>query len=54
LYDELVVGGLIESKKIEDVKPGLSLLEKTAKSKKTKCKNHIDAYMTEKRRIPYY
>ena len=54
LYDELVNEGLIETKKIEDVKPGLSLLEKTAKSKKTKCKNHLDAHLAENRRVPYY
>ncbi len=54
LYEELIKEGLIESKKLEDVKPGLPLLERVAKSKKTKCKNHINARLTKKQRVPYY
>ena len=54
LYEELVKNDLVESKKINEVKPGLPLLERVAKSKKTKCKNHIDVQLAEKRRVPYY
>ena len=54
LYEELLENGLIESKKIKDVKPGLPLLERVAKSKKTKCKNHVNAHLAEQRRVPYY
>jgi coenzyme F420 hydrogenase subunit beta len=54
LYEELIKEGLIESKKLEDVKPGLPLLERVAKSKKTKCNKHLEAHLAEKRRVPYY
>jgi coenzyme F420 hydrogenase subunit beta len=42
LYSALIENDLIESKKIEDVKPGLPLLEKIAKSKRNKCTKHIN------------
>jgi len=54
LYNELIKNNLIESKAIEDVKPGLSLLEKVAISKKTKSKKHINLKLEENKRFPNY
>jgi len=54
LYSALIENDLIESKKIKDVKPGLPLLEKIAKSKRNKCTKHIDKKKNEKIRYPRY
>jgi coenzyme F420 hydrogenase subunit beta len=54
LYNSLVENDLIESKPIEQVKPGLPLLQKIAGSKKNKCNKHIDAKIKENKRVPYY
>ncbi|MFX1309703.1 MAG: Coenzyme F420 hydrogenase/dehydrogenase, beta subunit C-terminal domain [Promethearchaeota archaeon] len=54
LFDELIKNKLIESKPIEDVKPGLPLLEKVANSKKTKSKKHINSKLEENKRVPNY
>ncbi|MFX1502193.1 MAG: Coenzyme F420 hydrogenase/dehydrogenase, beta subunit C-terminal domain [Promethearchaeota archaeon] len=54
LYNDLIKSGLIESKPIKDVKPGLSLLQKIAGSKKNKSKNHINSKMEENERVPNY
>ncbi|MFX1379638.1 MAG: Coenzyme F420 hydrogenase/dehydrogenase, beta subunit C-terminal domain [Promethearchaeota archaeon] len=54
LYNELIKNKLIESKPIADVKPGLSLLEKIANSKKTKSKKHITLKLEENKRVPHY
>lgn len=54
LYNELIKNKLIESKPIEDVKPGLVLLERIAGSKKSKSKKHINSKLEEKKRVPIY
>ncbi|MFX0003426.1 MAG: Coenzyme F420 hydrogenase/dehydrogenase, beta subunit C-terminal domain [Promethearchaeota archaeon] len=54
LYNELINSKLIESKPIADVKPGLPMLEKIAKSKKTKSKKHINQKLEEFKRVPNY
>ena len=54
LYQGLIKNDLIESKKIKDVKPGLPLLEKVAKSKRNKCTKHIDKKKNDKIRYPQY
>jgi coenzyme F420 hydrogenase subunit beta len=54
LYEELLKKNLIESKKIEEVKPGLELLQKIANSKKNKCKKHIELALSENKRVPNY
>jgi len=54
LYDELVSNKLIESKPIEDVKPGLPLLQRIAGSKKNNSKKHINAKLEEDKRVPNY
>ena len=54
LYDELVSSNLIESKPIEDVKPGLPLLQRIAGSKKTNSKKHINSKLEENKRVPNY
>ncbi|MFX1419481.1 MAG: Coenzyme F420 hydrogenase/dehydrogenase, beta subunit C-terminal domain [Promethearchaeota archaeon] len=54
LYNKLLNSGLIESKPIADVKPGLSLLQKIAGSKNTKSKKHINLKMEENKRVPNY
>ncbi len=54
LYDSLIANSLIESKPIEDVKPGLSLLQKVAGSKKNNCKKHVTSRLNESLRIPNY
>ncbi len=54
LYNELINSDLIESKPIEQVKPGLPMLQKIAGSKKTKSKKHINLKLEEKKRVPNY
>ncbi len=54
LYDSLIANSLIESKPIEDVKPGLSLLQKIAGSKKNNCKKHVTSRLNESLRTPNY
>jgi len=54
LYEELINNDLIESKPITEVKPGLSLLQKIAGSKKSKSKKHINAKKEENARVPNY
>jgi coenzyme F420 hydrogenase subunit beta len=54
LYDKLIKNDLIESKPIEDVKPGLPLLQKIAGSKKSKSKKHIKSKIEENKRVPIY
>ena len=44
----------IESKPIEDVKPGLPLLQRIAGSKKNNSKKHIKAKAEENKRVPNY
>jgi len=54
LYDKLIENELIESKALVDVKPGLPLLERIAKSKRNKCTKHIDKKKDENVRFPRY
>ena len=54
LYEELISNNLIESKPIEEVKPGLSLLQRIAGSKKNNSKKHINSRLEEKKRVPNY
>lgn len=53
-YNELITDKLIESKPIEEVKPGLPLLLRIADSKKSTSKKHINSEMEENKRVPYY
>ncbi|MFX0000498.1 MAG: Coenzyme F420 hydrogenase/dehydrogenase, beta subunit C-terminal domain [Candidatus Hermodarchaeota archaeon] len=54
LYNELIEDNLIESKPIAEVKPGLSLLQKVAGSKKSTSKKHINSKKEESMRVPNY
>ena len=54
LYEELISSNLIESKPIEDVKPGLPLLQRIAGSKKNNSKKHINSKLEENKRVPNY
>ena len=54
LYEELIANDLIESKNIEDVKPGLPLLQRIAGIKKNTCNKHITAKSKKTERIPNY
>ncbi len=54
LYNDLITNDLIESKPIQDVKPGLPLLIRVANSKRTKCEKHIAAKNEENKRAPSY
>ncbi|MFX1278150.1 MAG: Coenzyme F420 hydrogenase/dehydrogenase, beta subunit C-terminal domain [Promethearchaeota archaeon] len=54
LYEELISNNLIESKPIEEVKPGLSLLQRIAGSKKNNCEKHISLKIGESKRVPIY
>jgi coenzyme F420 hydrogenase subunit beta len=54
LYEELISSNMIESKPIEDVKPGLPLLQRIAGSKKNNSKKHITAKLEENERVPIY
>jgi coenzyme F420 hydrogenase subunit beta len=54
LYKKLINNKLIESKPIEEIKPGLPLLKKIASSKNTKSKKHINLKLEENKRVPNY
>ncbi len=54
LFDELVNNNLIDVKPIEEVKPGMPLLQRIAGSKKNKSKKHIDTRIEKKERVPNY
>ncbi|MFX1257121.1 MAG: Coenzyme F420 hydrogenase/dehydrogenase, beta subunit C-terminal domain, partial [Promethearchaeota archaeon] len=54
LYEELILNDLIESKPIEEVKPGLPMLEKIADSKRNGCNKHITSKKNQSKRIPIY
>ena len=54
LYEELIANDLIESKKIENVKPGLPLLQRIAGIKKNSCKKHIAEKIKKNERVPNY
>ncbi|MBY8987079.1 MAG: Coenzyme F420 hydrogenase/dehydrogenase, beta subunit C-terminal domain [Candidatus Lokiarchaeota archaeon] len=54
LYNKLIENDLIDSKALADVKPGLPILERIAKSKRNKCYKHIDKKKDENVRFPQY
>jgi coenzyme F420 hydrogenase subunit beta len=54
LFEKLIKQDLIEYKDIKDVKPGLTMLEKVALSKKNNCKKHIEQKQKENKRYPLY
>lgn len=54
LYDELTSNNFIESKKIEEVQPGLPMLQKIADTKKNNCQKHISYKKSENKRYPLY
>jgi len=54
LYEALIENDLIESKPIEEVKPGLPLLLKIANSKRNKSSKHILKKIENEKRYPYY
>ncbi|MFX1315742.1 MAG: Coenzyme F420 hydrogenase/dehydrogenase, beta subunit C-terminal domain [Promethearchaeota archaeon] len=54
LFNKLISNNLIESKSIEKVQPGLSLLQKVAGTKRNTCKKHINTRLNENLRIPQY
>lgn len=54
LFESLIANDLIESKSIEEVKPGLPLLQKIAGAKKTGCKKHINQKKEKNLRFPIY
>jgi len=54
LLEELIANKLIESKPIDDVKPGLPLLQRIAGSKRSKCDKHISAKKDKNIRFPNY
>ena len=54
LYEELISNNLIDSKPIEEVKPGLPLLQRIAGSKKNNSKKHIAEKAGENKRVPNY
>ena len=54
LYEELIANNLIESKNIEDVKPGLPLLQRIAGIKKNTCNKHITAKKNKAEKVPSY
>jgi len=54
LYNKIVKAGYIESKSIEDVKPGIFLVKKLAKMKKDKNKKTINKKIEQGKKIPYY
>jgi coenzyme F420 hydrogenase subunit beta len=54
LYENLIANDLIESKPLAEVKPGLPLLDRIAKSKKNKCVKHIEKKKEENVRYPQY
>ena len=54
LYEELLSYNLIESKPIENVKPGLPLLQRIAGLKKNNSKKYIKSKLEENKRVPNY
>ena len=54
LFNNLIKNNLVEAKPIEQVKPGLSLLQKVATSKRNKCDKHIDSKLNDYLRVPNY
>ena len=54
LYNELIANDIIESVHFNDVKPGLSMLQKIARSKKVNCQKHLDEKRKENHRFPSY
>jgi len=54
LFEALIANDLIESKPIEDVTPGLPMLQKIAGNKKNGCKKHINEKKEKNLRIPIY
>ncbi len=54
LYEELIAHDVIESVHFKDVKPGLSMLQKIARSKKVKCQKSLDEKRKENLRFPSY
>ncbi|MFW9821416.1 MAG: Coenzyme F420 hydrogenase/dehydrogenase, beta subunit C-terminal domain [Candidatus Thorarchaeota archaeon] len=54
LYEKLISNNLIESKPLEEVKPGLPLLQRIAGSKKTNSKKHITERLEKNERVPHY
>ncbi len=54
LYDELIQNNLIESKDINEVKPGLPMLAKIANIKQNKCVKHVNSNMEANKRHPKY
>ena len=54
LFNNLIKNNLVEAKPIEQVKPGLSLLQKVATSKRNKCDKHIDSKLNDNLRVPNY
>jgi len=54
LFDALDRKGLIESKKLDEVKPGLPMVKKIANSKRNKCKKHVLEKQQDHQRFPAY
>jgi len=54
LYQSLIANNLIESKPIEEIKPGLPMVQKIAGAKKNGCKKHINEKKEKNLRIPSY
>jgi len=54
LYEELVANDIIESVNFNKVKPGLSMLQKAARSKKVNCHKHVDEKRKKNHRFPSY
>ena len=54
LYDELLQNNLIESKDINEVKPGLPMLAKIANIKQNKCVKHVNSNIESNKRHPKY
>ncbi len=54
IYEDLISSDLIESKRISDVKPGLSMLQKIATSKRNNCKKYISEKIKKNKRVPFY
>ncbi len=54
LFNELLKKKLIESKDIDDVKPGLPMLAKIANIKQNKCIKHVNSIKESNKRYPNY
>ncbi|MFX1338578.1 MAG: Coenzyme F420 hydrogenase/dehydrogenase, beta subunit C-terminal domain [Promethearchaeota archaeon] len=54
LFKALIANDLIESKPIEEVTPGLPMLQKIAGNKKNGCKKHINEKKEKNLRVPIY